>query len=43
MVAKRYKDRRKISLFNKKEVNYKSDTRNDMDPNQANNKYLLQY
>lgn len=41
MAAKRCKNRKKISLSSKKKTNYKGDTKNDIDLNQANNKYLL--
>ena len=41
MAAKRYRDRRRTSFSSKKEGNYESDTKNDVDPDQANNKYLL--
>lgn len=39
MIAKCYKNKSRISLFNKKEWNYKSDNKNNMDPDQVNNKY----
>lgn len=42
IAAKYHKDRDRINLSNKKEKNYKGDTRNNMDLNQANDKYLLQ-
>lgn len=40
MVAKRHRAREGIILFIKE--NNKSDIRDDMDPDQARNKYLLQ-
>lgn len=42
MAAKRYRARGGISLANKKERNYKSDTGDKIHLDQANNKYLLQ-
>ena len=43
MDAKCHRNRKGISLFSKKKGNYKSDTRDDIDPNQADDKYLLQH
>ena len=43
MATKRCKDREGISLSSEKEGNYESNTRDDTDLDQANNKYLLQY
>lgn len=37
MVAKYCKNRKEISLLNKKKEDYKSDNRNNIDLNQANN------
>ncbi len=43
MVAKRWRARKRISLSSEEEENYKSDTRDETDPDQANNdKHLLQ-
>ena len=42
MTGKCYKNRRQINLSNKKEKNYKSDIRDNINLDQANNKYLLQ-
>ncbi len=39
IVAKRYRNRRKISLFSEKEENYDSDIANDTDLDQAEDKY----
>lgn len=41
MVAKRCRNRRGINLFNRKEENHKNDTRDDTNPDQAEDKYLL--
>ena len=41
MDVKRYKDRWKISFSNRKEGNYKNDSREYTDLDQANDKYLL--
>lgn len=41
MAAKRCKDRKKISLSNRKKRNYKNNTEDDIDLNQINDKYLL--
>lgn len=41
MVANHYRDKREINLFSRNDRNYKSDTRDDMNLDQANNKYLL--
>lgn len=43
MTAKRHKNRRGISLFNAKKENYESETKNNTDPNQAKDKYSLQF
>lgn len=43
MIVKYYRNKKRTSLFNKKKGNYKSNTRNNMNPNQANEKYSLQY
>lgn len=42
MAAKYYKDRKRINMSHKEEENYKSYIKDDIDLNQANNKYLLQ-
>lgn len=42
MIVKYCRDKKKISLFSKKKRNYQSDTRNDMDLDQTNDKYLFQ-
>lgn len=42
MATKHWRTRREISLSNEEKEIYESDTRDKMDPNQANNKYLLQ-
>lgn len=42
MAAKPQRNRKEISLSNKKEENYKNNTENKLDLDQANNKYLLQ-
>lgn len=41
MVIKYQKTRRGISQSSKKKSNYKSDTKDKIDLNQANNKYIL--
>ena len=41
MAAKQHKSRREIGLFSKKDD--ENDTKNDTDPDQADNKYLLQF
>ena len=41
MTAKRRRNRRGISLSIEKKKNYESNTEDDMDPNQADNKYPL--
>lgn len=41
MAAKRYRNKRGINLSSRNHENYKSDTRDDTDLDQANNKYLL--
>ena len=43
IATKRYRDRGGISLSNEEERNYESNTRDDTDPDQANNKYPLQH
>ena len=43
MVAKCCGNRGRISLSSKKEENYESNIRDDTDPDQANDKYLLQH
>lgn len=42
MTAKFYRNRREINLFGEKEENHKSGTGDDMNPDQAKDKYLLQ-
>ena len=42
IVTKCYKDRKRISLSSRDERNYKSNTRDNTNPDQANGKYLLQ-
>lgn len=42
IAAKRWKARRRISSSNEEEENYESDTGDEMDPDQTNDKYLLQ-
>lgn len=42
IAAKRWRARRGVSLFNKEERNYESDTRDKTDLDQVNDKYLLQ-
>lgn len=41
IVTRRQKVREEISLFNEKKKNYVSNTRDEIDPDQADNKYLL--
>lgn len=41
MVAKYCKNKKEISLLSKKKEDYKSDNRNNINLNQANNEYLL--
>lgn len=41
MTTKHYRIKEEISLFSIKERNYKSDIKNNIDLNKANNKYLL--
>lgn len=41
MIIKNHKNRKRMNIFGRKKENYKSDKRNNMDFNQANNKYLL--
>lgn len=41
MAIKRYSNRGKISLFSEKKRNYESDTKDNTDLNQVNNKYQL--
>lgn len=43
IAAKRHRNQRRISLFNKKEENYENDIRDDTNLDQANDKYPLQY
>ena len=43
MAAKHRKDRREISLSSEEKGNYESNTKDDTDPDQADNKYPLQY
>lgn len=43
MAAKYQRTRKRICLSSKEEENYESNTTDEMDPNQANNKYLLQF
>lgn len=42
MIIKCCKDRKKINSFNREEKNYKKDTKDDINLDQAKNKYLLQ-
>lgn len=42
LTVKRLRARRGISLSSIKEENYESDTKDNIDPDQANDKYLLQ-
>lgn len=42
MTTKWQKDKGRISLSSEEERNYESNTRNDLDPDQANDKYPLQ-
>lgn len=42
MAAKRYKAREEISSSNVEEENYKRNTKDDIGPDKANDKYLLQ-
>lgn len=42
MTVKYHKDKKRISLLNKKERNYEGDIRDNMNLDQANNKYSLQ-
>lgn len=42
MVVKLHKVGKKIHLFSKKKINYKSNTRDEINPNQADDEYLLQ-
>lgn len=41
MAIKRFRNRRGISLSSKEKGNYKSDIRENTDPDQVNNKYSL--
>lgn len=41
MIEKYHKDKKRITLSNGKKKNYKSYMRYDIDPDQANEKYLL--
>lgn len=41
MIAKRHRNKRGISFFSKKEENYENNIRDDINPDQANNKYPL--
>lgn len=43
MVIKYFRDEGGISMSVKEEENYESDTRNDTDPTQVDDKYPLQY
>lgn len=43
MAAKYCKNRRETSLFNREKKNYKSDTKDDINSDQANNKYIFQF
>lgn len=43
IVAKYKRARGEISFFSKEDKDYESDTENETDLDQANNKYLLQY
>ena len=43
MAAKRCRDREGISLSIEEEKNYESDTGDNIDPDQVNDKYPLQY
>lgn len=43
MVAKHWKVRRGISLSNEEEKSYESDTGDEIDSNQVNDEYLLQF
>ena len=43
IAAKYRRNRKGISLSNREAENHKSDTEDDMDPDQAKNKYLLQF
>ena len=43
MIIKRHRDRGGISLSSKKERNYENNIGDDIDLDQANDKYLLQY
>lgn len=43
MAAKRRRNRREISLSSEEERNYESNTKKDTDPEQADDKYPLQY
>lgn len=42
MVIKRQKTRRRISLFSEEKNNYKSNIRDEIEPDWANNRFLLQ-
>lgn len=42
MAAKCQKTRKRISLSNKEKESYESDTKDEIDPNQANDEYPLQ-
>lgn len=43
MAVKRYSNTGGISLSGKEEENYKSDTKDDIDPDNSNDKYILKH